>query len=236
MDNNANTYEESILQYLEEKYSEKFKVEQINRITVLGEPDRVYASCNSERFPNDLFEVELKLPGDDIYEKTEIIGILRQTELYEGELDEVESNEIIFSDNYINIIVQNTFDAKTETIDAVFVKTQITTPNKYLDVDDKDISPNDFFEEYGKDAVVYTSIFIDAAEKLENSMFLSDNAQIIICEKLQNHFILYYVTELSCEEIKSLYKQNYENNNEYFYNADSTHKYMFERYIFGKKE
>ena len=234
MKNNESKYREDILEYLETKYNEEFVIKRLSRIKTIGSVDTVYALCASKRFPDDLFEVALTLSIYDIYGKDEVTEFLRRADVYGDET--VEDEGQLLADNYINIIVQNAFDEKLEEIDATFVKTQITTPNKYLNVSDKNITPDTFFECYGNDVVVYTSIFVENENKLEDSRFLNENARLIVCDKLQDQFLFYYATDLGREEIESLYIQNYHNNNEYFYDAATTHQYMLEKYSMGEKE
>ena len=107
MADNKEKYERDILAYLESKYGEVFSVKKMSRITMVGAGDTIYALCCSERFPNDAFEVALKLSLYDIHGKDAIIDVLKQADVYEGELDGDGPGEVFLSDNYINVLVQN---------------------------------------------------------------------------------------------------------------------------------
>ena len=235
MEINESNYDADIKDFLNAKYNEQFIIKDMSREVSIGSNDKIYASCYSEKYPNELFDVYINLSIYDVYGKKEIVDVLNQAGVYEGELETPEGYESLIEDNYINVVLQNKVDEGISVSGSLFVKTQITTPNFLPTVTDKNIGVDEFFEMYSDKAVLYTSVFVDDENKLTDEFKKACEEQITK-SVIKDHLILYYVTDLNSSEIKELYMEHYEDNNEYFYDAETTKKYIVEKYSFGIKD
>lgn len=233
MKGKALQYKEAILAYLKAKYNEEFALTKLSRRIALVEPEYLLASCHSLRFSGDPFDVKLVVPPHELYKDDMIVKLFEEAGAY-NPADNKEEGQRVFQDDYINVLMQNQMDQQLKDIDAVFVKTQVTTPNMYPNDIENITTMDDFVDRYSK-AVVYTSVFVKSMDDLSPA-FLQSNSQKIINSKIRDQFIFYYVTDSSADEIAAQYAENYDDNNAFFCDSPGTKHYWFERYALGEKK
>ena len=208
----------------------------MGKIVKLPDPAAIYACCYSDRFPEDPFDVYMQPSAQEIPHREKIISVLKSAQVYGGELENQEAQTYTFRDDYINVILQRQLDGRMEVPEATWIKNRLTTPNEYKAVEDLSITADAFCDAYTSETVIYTSVFIRDPGLLTDPAFLERVETQAVCKQLDYHFIFYYVTDLSAAELQKLFTENYDENNQYFYNAPTTDGYMIVRYRQGIRQ
>lgn len=218
MKKDSNEYKQEILTYLEQKYEEIFVVDSMMRQKTIGKSDVVKATCHSEKYPNENFEVNYHLDIRDVHNSEEIVDFLKAADVYDDEqADKWESDvEPYFEDNYSNVIQQHLFDESINLPSKVSLYTKITTPNAYPNVEESFSTIENYCNSDNYDVYAFHYIFVEAGNRdsIDDS-FIEEN---IVKSCFRTQKITVFVVD-SIESIESDYYRNYDNRAEFFENA-----------------
>lgn len=223
----SNNYEAEILHYLEEKYDEKFVIEEMVRQTDVGTPSVIMAKMYCQKYPNEYFDVIYHLSTSDIDRKKEVIEFLKKINAYdENKLKPVISDDGgYFEDNYCNIVLQNEFDKKYALTNVTYVKTIFETTNFYPSIDGSEITINEYIESLPCSLYACTMVFVEEKEAIEKDILIKQIAEELLVKEMDRQFIYIHFTGKNSEFIEQEFKENYSNAVMYFKDAEYVTEY-----------
>ena len=207
------------MNYLEEKYSEKFIIKELVRHTDIGEPSIIMAKTCSEKYPDESFDVIYHLSANDIDRKEEIIDFLKKIDAYdESKLKPEVDDEGYFEDNYCNVILQNKFDEQRNVSNAIFSKWMFETTNFYPSIDGDDVNIDEYIVSVPCSLYACTMIFVEDSEDKEE--VVREAVKKLLVKEIDRQFIYIHFTEMSKEFIEEEFRKNYDDAVMYFKNAE----------------